>query len=179
MSTPLAFIRALAPQLSGYSWAIGGSTLLQQLQLVELPRSLDLICAETDFAAIQTLLLQHGSDITPAPHPLYASRHFARIVAGELEINLVAGLAIRLDKGVYRWPFDASAIEQADGLPWCMAEDWALLYRLMGYDEQRDAVDDWLNEHGVSHPQRIAANLFAQYPEKALRPAPDWWPWDE
>ena len=26
---------------------------------------------------------------------------------------------------------------------------------------------------------RIAANLFAGYPEKYLKPAPDWWPWEE
>ena len=40
-------------------------------------------------------------------------------------------------------------------------------------------LDEWLDEHGVSHPQRIAANLFAGYPEKYLKPAPDWWPWEE
>ena len=36
-----------------------------------------------------------------------------------------------------------------------------------------------VDEHGVTHPQRIAANLFAGYPEKYLKPAPDWWPWEE
>ena len=180
MSTPRAFITARAPQLAGLSWAIGGSTLLQQLGLVDEPRDLDLITTAEDFAAVKALLLQHASDITPPPHPLYATRHFARLqTADGLEIDLIAGLAIRLDKGQFRWPFDASAVWQADGLNWCMAEDWALLYRLMGYSEQTEALDEWLDEHGVSHPQRIAANLFAGYPEKYLKPAPDWWPWEE
>lgn len=180
MPTPLAFITALAPQLAGHTWAIGGSTLLQHLDLVDEPRDLDLITTATDFAALKTILLGMAQDITPPPHPQYATRHFARVQTTDgLQIDLMAEMAIKLDKGAFRWPFDASAIWQANGLNWCMPEDWALLYRLMQRPEQIETLDDWLNEHGVHNPQRIAANLFAQYPEKALKPTPDWWPWDE
>lgn len=180
MSTPREFITALAPQLAGLTWAIGGSTLLQQLDLVDEPHDLDLVTTAEDFAALKALLLTQAADITPPPHPQYATRHFARFqTADGLCIDLMANMVIKLDKGQFQWPFDASAIWQADGLSWCMPEDWALLYRLMGYAEQTEALDDWLNEHGVANPQRIAANLFAQYPEKYLKPTPDWWPWDE
>lgn len=180
MTTPRTFITTLAPQLAGLCWAIGGSTLLQQLDLVDEPRDLDIVTTAADFAALKTILLQYASDITPAPHPDYATRHFARLqTADGLLIDLIAEMVIRLPKGQFCWPFDASAIWQADGLNWCMPEDWALLYRLMKRDEQIEALDDWLCEHGVANPQRIAANLFAMYPESALKPSPDWWPWEE
>lgn len=180
MSTPLEFARALAPALAGRCWAIGGSTLLQQLGLVEQPRNLNLITTAADFAALRAVLATHGSDITPPPLLPFNSPQFARFdVGGGLCVDLTAELSIKLDKGSYRWPFDAGALQQADGLPWCFAEDWALLYRLLGRHEQSEALDEWLEEHGVQQPQRLAANLFAQYPEKLLQPPPAWWPWEE
>jgi hypothetical protein len=180
MSTPLQLAKTLAPLLAGHCWAIGGSTLLQHLDLVEQPRDLDIVTTAADFAAVRAVLAAHGQDITPPPHPQYATRHFARFDMGNgLTADLIADMAIKLEKGSYRWPFDASARFEADGLPWCCPEDWALLYRLMGREEQTEALDEWLNEHGIQHPQRLAANLFAQYPASAMQPAPDWWPWDE
>ncbi|SCK17207.1 hypothetical protein [Vogesella sp. LIG4] len=180
MQTPLQLAHQLAPALAGRCWAIGGSTLLQQLGLVDEPRGLDIVTTAADFAAVREVLAARGRDITPPPHPQYATRHYARFeLPDAAPVDLIAEMAIRLPKGSFRWPFDASAVQQADGLPWCLPEDWALLYRLMGKEEQVEALDDWLGEHGVQQPLRLAANLFAQYPESALQPLPDWWPWEE
>jgi len=82
MTTPLALARELAPQLAGYCWAIGGSTLLQHLDLVEQPRDLDIATTAADFAAVRAVLAARGQDITPPPHPQYATRHFARFDMG-------------------------------------------------------------------------------------------------
>ena len=180
MQTPLTLARTLAPRLAGLCWAIGGSTMLQQLQLVEQPHDLDIITSSQDFPALCAQLAAMGHAITPPADPRHATRHAARFeMADGLQVDVLADLALRLDKGVFHWPFDAGAIQQADGLPWCLPEDWALLYRLSGCEEQTEALDEWLGEHGVQHPQRLAANLFAGYPEQLLRPTLPWWPWDE
>ncbi|MCW3482167.1 hypothetical protein OL229_21855 [Neisseriaceae bacterium JH1-16] len=179
-SAPLAFATALAPQLTARSWAIGGSALLHRLGLAAAPDRLELVTTAADFAAMAQTLAEQARDISPDPHPDYAPRHFARFeTADGLQIELVAEMAIRLERGVFRWPFDATAIEPADGLPWCCIEDWALLYRLLGDAESAALLDGYLDEHGIGRPDRLADFLDARYPETALEPLPDWWPWDE
>jgi hypothetical protein len=179
-TAPTAFARELAPLLADKTWAIGGDTLLHRLGLEAAPRDLDLVTTAADFAAVRRVLAEHGRDVTPEPPPDYATRYFARFETDNgLTVDLIAELAIRLERGVFRWPFDADAIELADELPWCSAEDWALLYRLIGRDECAAALDAWLAEHGVARPDRLADCLTAGYPEQRLVPLPEWWPWDE
>lgn len=178
--TPIDFLTRHAPLFDGVTWAIGGSTLLARLGLEVSPRDLDLVVTEADFDTLYQRLAGVAQDQKLAPHPQFCTRRFARFACADgLEIDLMAGLGLRLEGGAFHWPFDAAARDVHDGLPWCYAEDWALLYRLMGRDTRRAQLDGYLARHGLQRPDRVAANLFAGYPDSALRPPPAWWPWDE
>ena len=42
----------------------------------------------------------------------------------------MAGIAARTAMGLVRWHFDANRVRHEDGLPWMLAEDGWVLYRL-------------------------------------------------
>ncbi len=133
MAEPEALLLAqrIAPLLEGLAWAIGGSVLLHHLGIEPAPNDLDIVVTEAHFTACITRLQRvTGAGRRPSGKGL-CSTHFQRFDAGPgPAVDVMAGIAARTATGLVRWHFDASRVRHEDGLPWMLAEDWLVLYRL-------------------------------------------------
>ena len=142
---PQDFARAIRPLLGDGGWAIGGSTLLAEAGLPLEPRDLDLVCSEAAFPAAYRALATRARDITPPPHPRFATACFARFETPDgPQIELIAGLRIRAGDGVHHHPFRQHAIRWRGGLPWCPLRDWQDMYRQMGREERARQIESLL-----------------------------------
>jgi hypothetical protein len=146
---PLMLARQIAPDLSGLTWAIGGSTLLHNLGLVDSPNDLDLVVTEEDFTTIAARLFSvFGSHSRPESKYL-ASAQFARFQAySNCHIDIMASIAVRQGARLQPWHFDPASVRIRDGLPWMRASDWLELYRLFDRPERVALLEDYLAAQG-------------------------------
>ena len=146
---PLLVARTIAPALAGLQWAIGGSTLLFKLGLIESPRDLDIVVTPEHFDSTERRL---AALLTPRPtssHPTYASKHFARFISATgIGVDVMAAIAIRSGSTLTTWDFDPQTITHDDGLPWMRTEDWVCLYQLFGRHVSAQRLVDHLAKSG-------------------------------
>ncbi len=130
---PLALARAVAGELAGLAWAIGGSLLAWRHGVEVSPADLDIVVAEADFDAVSARLRRHMRVLPVGADPRYVTRRFARWedpVGRRLDV--MAGLGVRRgDHGDFV-EFRPDATQWFGGLPWMPAEDWVRIYRLLG-----------------------------------------------
>ena len=147
---PLLVAREIAPVLADLQWAIGGSTLLFKLGLGEAPLDLDIVVIPEHFESTRHRLSSMLTLRPAAPHPTYASKHFARFLSATgIGVDVMAGIAIRSGSTLTSWDFDPQTVAHVDGLPWMRAEDWVCLYRLFGRHAQALQLADQLAKTGI------------------------------
>lgn len=125
------------------TWAIGGSTLLSIYGIVDAPRDLDLIVDEADISAAVATLNTLGQQIPWEPSAEFSSHFFVEFVVEGIEVDVMAGLTIKLtDGGLYTYPFNSDRIAghtHVNGVtvPLTSLQDWHLLYSMMANRESR------------------------------------------
>ena len=127
----LAQLQQLSQMLESYQFGIGGSCLLWQLGVESSPNDIDIVSSEADFAAICDEMAKHFATVPVAPHPDYASAHFARFSkAGWPDIELMAGIAVRKGAEVINWTFQPDRCHWQQNVRWMPPADWLQLYQL-------------------------------------------------
>src|SRR4249919_1195024 len=102
METPPAvrLAQELAPTLQGLDWGIGGSSLLWNLGLAEVPRDLDLVTTAAHFPEVRRLISLKLGEGSGTPHPVYRSRYFARFAPlGPVSVDLFADVRVETSNG--------------------------------------------------------------------------------
>ncbi|MBZ9613180.1 hypothetical protein [Rheinheimera maricola] len=126
-----AQLQQLCGLLQPFQFGVGGSCLLWQLGLETAPNDIDIVCAETDFAAIYQLLSVSFQPQLTAAHAEYASANFARFSrAGWPDIELMAGIAVKQNNAVVNWVFKPQHCHWHNGICWMPPADWLQLYQL-------------------------------------------------
>ncbi|GAA0375597.1 CYTH domain-containing protein [Bacillus horti] len=150
---------------SGVVWGVGGSTLLAQYNLVKQPRDLDIIVQQEDTAQAELLLTREGERRALESRAPFLTNRFYQIVMKQAEIDVMCGLRIEHDEGIFDYTFNQSTIAyhkeiQGQLVPYSYLEDWYVLYSLMPGKEQRvHVIEMYWAKHGMEHPDRIQAFL--------------------
>ncbi len=154
MAEPEALLLAqrIAPLLEGLAWAIGGSVLLHHLGIEPTPNDLDIVVTEAHFAAAMARLQpMAGTSHRPAGDGLM-STHFARLGTGtDTAIDVMAGIAAHTAHGTVRWHFDPTRVRHENGLPWMLAQDWLVLYRLFNRPARVAQLSSFLTQPHLKH----------------------------
>jgi hypothetical protein len=138
--------REIAPEVSSFVWAIGGTTLLFRLGMTTvLPRDLDTFTTPEDFPRVaETIARRYGSGVRPASKN-YVSEHFLTFTTDDgTQIDLMAGAAVMRAGNRFAWNFDPTRIDVIDGLPWMKLEDWQTLYALFDRPHRVAQIEEYL-----------------------------------
>ncbi len=155
----------------GVMWAVGASLLLRCHGLAASPRDIDIVVAERDAGKTAAILDRLGARTPGVPQGPYATARFLEYVVDGTSIDVMSGLGIRHDAGVYVYPFDELAIVGSfmagqAAVPLTALEDWYVLYQLMPDREPRvRAIEEYLTKAGSTHLDLVERALRQPLPE--------------
>lgn len=117
-------------------FGIGGSLLLHHHGLPVTPRDIDLVVALADAERSVLLLSEMGTVVEQDETSLYATEVFQEFIIEGIDLDLMSGLQIRHDEGVFVYPFAEQSIDSA-GFPFMALVDWYVIYQLIPGREQK------------------------------------------
>ena len=117
-------------------FGIGGSLLLHHHGLPVTPRDIDLVVALADAERAVLLLSEMGTVLEQDEASLYATEVFQEFIIEGIDLDLMSGLQVRHDEGVFVYPFDEQSIDSA-GRPFMALVDWYVIYQLIPGREQK------------------------------------------
>ncbi|QZY85418.1 hypothetical protein [Exiguobacterium acetylicum] len=117
-------------------FGIGGSLLLHHHGLPVTPRDIDLVVALADAERAVLLLSEMGTVVEQDETSLYATEVFQEFMIEGIDLDLMSGLQVRHDEGVFVYPFAEQSIDSV-GLPFMALVDWYVIYQLIPGREQK------------------------------------------
>lgn len=164
-----------ALQAENILFGAGGSAMLYRNGLAEDFNDIDLVVSLEDADKADAVLTSLGTRSEEKSCGVFETAVFRSYEADGVGIDMMAGLAIRHDEGVYRYDFRNDSIcdtwpVYGAMLPFCALEDWCVLYHLMpGKESKAERIREQLKSHGASHPQLLSRMLAGGVPEKTER----------
>ena len=117
-------------------FGIGGSLLLHHHGLPVTPRDIDLVVALADAERAVLLLSEIGTVLEQDETSLYATEVFQEFMIEGIDLDLMSGLQVRHDEGIFVYPFAEQTINET-GLPFMSLVDWYVIYQLIPGREQK------------------------------------------
>ncbi len=160
---------------AGILFGVGGSAMLFRHGLSEDFNDIDLVVAQEDTFKADEVLSGLGKRGEARPAGVFETAVFRSFQVDGVGVDMMAGLAIRHDAGVYRHVFDKESIKDhwpvyGVMLPFCALEEWGVLYRLMpGKEAKAERILEHLKAHGVRHPTLLRRMLDNNAPMKTAR----------
>ncbi|WP_313491379.1 nucleotidyltransferase domain-containing protein [Exiguobacterium sp.] len=131
----LAYI-VKALQQEQIRFGIGGSLLLAHHGLPVTPLDIDLVVALEDVERAIQLLSEMGTVVEHDEMSLYATQVFQEFIIHDIDLDLMSGLRIRHDEGIFVYPFVEQTLNET-GLPFMSLVDWYVIYQLIPGREQK------------------------------------------
>lgn len=152
-------------------WGVGASVLLYYHGLIDAPHDIDIMTTEADADMVASILGGLGDEAFGDPgRSLYSTSRFLEYVIDGTEVDVMAGLAIRHEDGIYAFPFDDRAVtmrKSVDGvtIPFTSLEDWYILYQLMpGREVKVKLIEDHLLNSGSANLSVLDRALARELP---------------
>jgi len=155
-------------------WAVGASILLVQHGLVDAPNDIDIFVSLQDIDKADLILQSMGQKKAREKTDDYKTQYFYEYRIQSVDVDVMAGLAIRHDSGVFEYIFDQQSITQTFvindvEIPFTSLEDWYVLYQLIpGREGKVKLIEDYLAARGIQHPDLLEKALTGNLP-KSIR----------
>jgi DNA-3-methyladenine glycosylase I len=159
---------------AGILFGVGGSAMLYRNGLVEDFNDIDLIVALEDAIKADEVLLSLGTRGGERSSGVFETKVFRSYEVDSVGVDMMAGLAMRHNEGVYRYDFREDSVcdtwpVYGTMLPFCALEDWCVLYHLMpGKENKAERIKAHFGEHGVGHPALLSRMLTNGAPAKTV-----------
>jgi DNA-3-methyladenine glycosylase I len=156
-------------------FGVGGSAMLYRNELAEDFNDIDLIVALEDADKADGVLLSLGKMGEERSSGVFETKVFRSYEVDGVGVDMMAGLAIRHDEGVYRYDFRKDSVcddwpVYGTMLPFSALEDWCVLYHLMpGKEKKAECIKTHFEAHGAGHHDLLARMLANGAPEKTAR----------
>jgi len=153
-------------------WALGGSLMLFYHGLAEDVHDLDIMVANEDFWTADAVLLALGlkNKKREEKSPIYLTDHFSEYQIDGIDVDLMAGMQIRHEHGIYRYCFDELSITEITqvsdvDINYTALEDWYVLYQLMPQRLLKvQAIEHHLTTQGINNPILLERALRGTLP---------------
>lgn len=152
------------------TWAVGASLMLNQYRLIDKPNDIDLIVVLADIHKADMILKSLGEKKKWEETSTYGTKYFYEYIIDGIDIDVMAGLAVNHDEGVFDYIFNdqsVSEFEQIGGIniPFTSLEDWYVLYQLMPNREPKvKMIEDYLISEGIGRKGLLERALGGNLP---------------
>ncbi|WP_246552210.1 nucleotidyltransferase family protein [Vallitalea pronyensis] len=163
----------------GVVWGVGASVLLHYHGLVEQPKDIDILVATNDIKKVDNLFKNIGIKSKPYKTTTYATEFFYEYIIKGFDVDVMAGLRIKCQDGVFSYGFDASSITdniEINGItiPLTSLEDWYVIYQLIPNRQSKVMmIENHLLVHGIQNPT-LLERLLRGYLPKEVREKIQW-----
>ena len=127
----------------GVVWAVGASILLQHYGLIEgNPNDIDILVDLKDIEKVDKILKSIGEKKIRDKSETYSTKYFYEYVVRGIDIDVMAGLTINFNNGIFEYKFDATSISEFKkingvNIPLSSLEDWYVIYQLIPNRRQK------------------------------------------
>lgn len=133
-------------------YGIGASTMLKLRGIDISVHDIDIMVREDQFLLAYTCLMTFCVELEVEPSNIYKTKHFKRLSYNGIDIDLMSGISIVHDLGIFSFAFDKA--EQwikinNTSVPICFIEDWFIFYHLM---PNRIKTINCIKSYFISHP---------------------------
>jgi hypothetical protein len=154
-------------------WALGGSLMLLHHGLADDAHDIDLMVTIEDFITASSVLLSLGIKMKNRDEisPLYQTENFTEYKVDGYDVDLMAGLQISHENGVYRYCFDELSMTESKWydnvkINYASLEDWYVLYQLMPHRSNKVLkIEHHLIKIQIKHPLLLERALRGNLPE--------------
>lgn len=153
-------------------WGVGASLLLNHYGLIDKPNDIDILIHLDDIEKTDIILKSIGEKKVCEKSDTYSTRYFYEYVINGVDIDVMAGLSINHNAGIYRYNFDNNSISQTTkingiDIPLTSLEDWYVLYQVIpNRNAKVKMIENYLLSNGMNQPNLLERALKGDLPSK-------------
>ncbi|WP_105616363.1 nucleotidyltransferase family protein [Vallitalea okinawensis] len=155
---------------NGILWGVGASVLLNHYGLIEKPNDIDILINLDDIQEADMTLRSLGEKRIFEKTSTYSTEYFYEYIINDIDIDVMAGLSINHEKGIYRHVFDCQSIVKTAkindiDIPLTSLEDWYVIYQLIPNRKAKvKMIENYLHSNGVQKPELLKRALKGNLP---------------
>jgi len=153
-------------------WAVGASILLNHHGLIDKPNDIDILVDLNDIEKADVIFKSIGGKAVWEKTDTYSTKYFYEYVVNGFDVDVMAGLSINYDKGIFKYIFDQSSISEIKiingiNIPLTSLEDWYVIYQLIPKREIKvKLIENYLLINGVNRPALFEKALKGDLPKE-------------
>lgn len=138
------------------TWAVGASLMLNQFGLIDKPNDIDIFIKLEDIEKADSILKDMGEKKKFKNTSTYSTKYFYEYVINKIDVDVMSGLAINHDEGVFKYIFDTNSITNFKiingiSIPFTSLEDWYVLYQLIPNRQSKvKLIENYLLSHEIN-----------------------------
>lgn len=154
----------------GVVWAVGASILLQRYGFIDNPNDIDILVDLKDIEKADKILKSIGEKKIRDKSETYSTKYFYEYVVRGIDIDVIAGLSINFNNGIFEYKFDFTSISEFKkingvNIPLSSLEDWYVIYQLIPNREVKvNMIENYLLLNGVKKPDLLERALSGNLP---------------
>ncbi|MEW9121988.1 MAG: hypothetical protein AB2421_04685 [Thermotaleaceae bacterium] len=151
-------------------WGVGGSILLNQFELIDIPHDIDIIVDIKDISRADEFLKSMGEKKQWEKTHRYSTRYFYEYVINGFDVDVMAGFKVNHRNGVFEYSFDNHSIseyKEINGIdiPFTSLEDWYVIYQLIPNGEKKaDKIESYILSRGMKNSALLERALEKDLP---------------
>lgn len=151
-------------------WGVGASVLLNQHGLIDMPNDIDILVDVKDIDKVDRILKRLGSKKSREATTTYSTKYFYEYLIDDVDIDVMAELAINFDGGTFQYIFDESSIDKhirINGVqvPFTSLEEWYIIYQLIPNRKPKvKMIEEYFVQNGIDKPALLERVLKGEIP---------------
>ncbi|WP_252235235.1 hypothetical protein [Clostridium sp. ZS1] len=157
---------------NGVVWAVGASILLNSYGLADYPNDIDILVDTNDIERVDKILKSIGEKKERKESKIYSTKYFYEYVVNGIDIDVMSGLNINYNGGVFKYTFDNKSISEFKNIngvniPLTSLEDWYVIYQLIPNREKKvNFIEDYLISNGIKNKGLLERTLKCELPDE-------------
>ena len=155
---------------SNIVWAVGGSILLNQFDLIDKPNDIDLFVDINQIEKVDDIFKRIGQKKEVGNDTTFSTRYFYEYIVEGINIDVMAGFAVNHSDGLFEYIFDDHSISEfrlinGVSIPFTSLEDWYVIYHLIPDREYKaNMIRNYLLSNGINQYFLLERALEANLP---------------
>ena len=153
-------------------WGVGASIILNHHGIIDKPNDIDILVHLDDIEKADTILSSIGKKKKVKKTNTYSTKYFYEYSLNGTDIDVMSGLRINYENGIFEYIFDESSISEIKkikgvNIPLTSLEDWYVLYQLIpNRGEKVDLIENYLLLNGIKQPGLLERSLKRDLPKE-------------